>query len=140
MEEKTIFNGSPSQLSHLGYYILCAILTPVFGLGVLMFLIRFLNTKFTNIEITNERIIEKTGILSKKTDETELYRVKDIRLEEPFFLRMFGLSNILLVTTDKSSPLISLNGVQNGPELRKELRNMVEARRDKKGVRERDID
>jgi uncharacterized membrane protein YdbT with pleckstrin-like domain len=139
MEETITFKGSPSQATNFGYYIICAILSPL-GIGVLMFIFRFLKTKFTKYEITNERIIEQTGVLSRKTDETELYRVKDIRLEEPFFLRMFGLSTILLVTSDKSSPIISLDGVKNGINLRKELRAAVEARRDKKGVKERDFE
>lgn len=138
--EKTIFKGSPSQLTNIPFYFVCLLLTPIFGLGILMFLVRFLKTKFTKIEITEERIIEQTGILSRKTDETELYRVKDIRLDEPFLLRMFGLSNILIITSDKTSPIISLFGIKDGNKLRKELRDLVELRRDKKGVRERDLD
>ena len=104
-----------------------------------MFLVRFLKTKFTKFEITDERIIEQNGILSRRTDETELYRVKDIRLEEPLFLRMFGLSTIILVTSDKTSPIIKLCGIKNGNDLRKELRVAVEERRDIKGVKETDL-
>jgi uncharacterized membrane protein YdbT with pleckstrin-like domain len=140
MDEKIIFKGSPSQVTNFGYYLLCVLLSPLFGLGIIMFLIRFLKTRFTKYEITDERLIEKTGVLSRKTDETELYRVKDINLEEPFFLRMFGLSIILLITSDKSSPLIKLHGVKNGVSLSRELRTLVEARRDKKGVKERDFE
>tara|TARA_R110000796_G_scaffold22657_3_gene65465 strand:+ start:1481 stop:1915 length:435 start_codon:yes stop_codon:yes gene_type:complete len=139
-EEKLILKCSPSQVTNFGYYILCLILLPVFGLGLIMFLVRFLKTKFTKYEVTEERIIEQTGVFSRSTDETELYRVKDIRLEEPFFLRMFGLSTILLVTSDKSSPIVKIHGVKNGNDLRKELRIAVESRRDKKGVRERDFE
>ena len=139
MEEKIIFKGSPSQITNFGYYILCLILA-ITGIGVVMFVIRFLKTKFTKYEITDERITEQTGVFSRNTDETELYRVKDIRLDEPFFLRMFGLSTILLVTSDKSSPLIKVHGVKNGVSLRKELRTLIEARRDKKGVKERDFE
>jgi uncharacterized membrane protein YdbT with pleckstrin-like domain len=140
MSEKLIVKGSPSQVTNFGYYLICILLTPLFGLGVLMFIIRFLKTKFTKYEITEERIIETTGVFSRSTDETELYRVKDIRLEEPFFLRMFGLSTILLVTSDKTSPIIKLSGVKNGTSLRKTLRDAVEVRRDIKGVRERDFE
>ena len=139
MEEKIIFKGSPSQITNFGYYILCLILA-ITGIGVVMFVIRFLKTKFTKYEITDERITEQTGVFSRNTDETELYRVKDIRLDEPFFLRMFGLSTILLVTSDKSSPLIRVHGVKNGVSLRKELRTLIESRRDKKGVKERDFE
>jgi uncharacterized membrane protein YdbT with pleckstrin-like domain len=140
MEEKTIFKGAPSQITNFGYYILCIILLPVLGLGLIMFLVRFLKTKFTKYEITNERIIEQTGVFSRRTDETEMYRVKDISLDEPFFLRMFGLSTITLVTSDKTSPIIKIYGVKDGNNLRKELRTAVDVRRDLKGVKERDFE
>ena len=138
MEEKLIFKGSPSQVSNFGFYILCIPLVPI-GLGLIMFLVRFLKTKFTKFEITEERIIEQTGVLSRKTNETELYRVKDIKLEEPFFLRLFGLSTIIIHTSDKTSPIIRINGVEKGNDIREKLRTAVETRRDLKGVKERDI-
>ncbi len=139
MSEKLIVKGSPSQITNFGYYVLCLPLAFV-GIGFIMFLVRFLKTKFTKYEISEERIIETTGVFSRSTDETELYRVKDIRLEEPFFLRMFGLSTILLVTSDKTSPIITLSGVKEGNNLRKTLRDAVEVRRELKGVRERDFE
>jgi len=139
MSEKLIVKGSPSQITNFGYYVLCLPLAFV-GIGFIMFLVRFLKTKFTKYEISEERILETTGVFSRSTDETELYRVKDIRLEEPFFLRMFGLSTILLVTSDKTSPIITLSGVKEGNNLRKTLRDAVEVRRELKGVRERDFE
>jgi uncharacterized membrane protein YdbT with pleckstrin-like domain len=140
MEEKEIYKGSPSQIINLGFYILCAFLVPAFGLGIIMFIVRYLKTQYTKFEITDQRISELTGVLSRKTDETELYRVKDIRLEEPFLLRMFGLSTIILVTSDKTTPRIKIEGIKDGNDLREKLRTVVEARRDQKGVKERDFE
>jgi uncharacterized membrane protein YdbT with pleckstrin-like domain len=138
MEEKTIFKGTPSQLTNLGYYLLCLIFLPAFGLGLIMFIVRYLKTSHTKIEITNERVVTQTGVLSRITNEIELYRVKDIQLSEPFLLRMFGLSNLVLVTSDKSTPFINIKGVKDGNKLRKEIRTFVEERRDKKNIREID--
>ena len=139
MNETTIFKGQPSQAINFEYYILCAILTPMFGLGLIMFLVRFLQTMFTKYEITNERVTQQSGVLSRKTDETELYRVKDIRLVEPFFLRFFGLSTILLVTSDRISTIIKIEGIESGDNLRKQLRTLIEKRKDDKGVRELEL-
>jgi uncharacterized membrane protein YdbT with pleckstrin-like domain len=139
IHERIIFKGNPSQIPNIGYYLLCIILAPLLGLGVIMFLVRYLETKFTKFEITNERIIQQNGVLSRRTNETELYRVKDIILDEPFFLRIFGLSNVLIVTSDRTSPLILVNAIENGGVIRRELREAVELRRDKKGVREMDF-
>jgi len=139
IHERIIFKGNPSQIPNIGYYLLCIILAPLLGLGVIMFLVRYLETKFTKFEITNERVIQQNGVLSRRTNETELYRVKDIILDEPFFLRIFGLSNVLIVTSDRTSPLILVNAIENGGIIRRELREAVELRRDKKGVREMDF-
>jgi len=139
IHERIIFKGNPSQIPNIGYYLLCIILAPLLGLGVIMFLVRYLETRFTKFEITNERVIQQNGVLSRRTNETELYRVKDIILDEPFFLRIFGLSNILIVTSDRTSPLILVNAIENGGIIRRELREAVELRRDKKGVREMDF-
>ena len=107
---------------------------------MLLFLIRFLKTRYTKFEITDERIIEQIGVFSRTTDETELYRVKDIRIEEPFLLRIFSLSNIIIMTSDKTSPLITIKGVKNGKKITDYLRSKVEKRRDEKGVRETDFE
>ena len=53
---------------------------------------------------------------------------------------MFGLSTILLVTSDKTCPIIKIDGIKNGNDLRKELRPIVEIRRDIKGVKIRDFE
>jgi hypothetical protein len=42
--------------------------------------------------------------LNKTTNETELYRVRDTSIEEPFFYRIFGLGNIVVYTTDEAIP------------------------------------
>ena len=70
----------------------------------------------------------------------ELYRVKDTRLEKPFWLRIFGLSNIVLQTSDRSLPEVNIRAVRNGIEIREKLRKQVESLRDKKRVREVDFE
>lgn len=140
MEEKKLWEGVSSQWINFGYYIVCVLLLPVFGIGLFMFIWRYLTTKFKKFEITNERIIEHKGVLSRTTDELELYRVKDIKLHQPFFLRLFKLSNIVLSTTDRSSSILIIKGIENGQDLRNILRKSVEERRDKKKVREIDFE
>ncbi len=137
--EETIWKGSPSQWVNFGFYLFWLLPMAWMGLGIVLSLWRYLTTKFTVIEITTERITEEKGVFSKTTDEVELYRVKDIRLEQPFFLRLVSLSNVLLVTTDRTHSIIRLGGVPDGKGLSEKLRASVEERRDTKGVREVDF-
>jgi|TARA_B110000467_G_scaffold163956_1_gene191434 uncharacterized membrane protein YdbT with pleckstrin-like domain len=134
-EEKTIWKGSPSQWINFTSF-----LSSILVVTIPFVIWKWLTTKFTIIEVTNERIITETGVLSKTTDEVELFRVKDIRLDQPIFLRLVGLSNVLLITTDRTHGVVKIEGVTNGKELRESLRSAVDVRRDKKRVREVDFE
>tara|TARA_B110000503_G_C6944031_1_gene328178 strand:+ start:240 stop:668 length:429 start_codon:yes stop_codon:yes gene_type:complete len=138
-EEITIFEGSPSHWTAFISYAISVVLIPVYGLGVLVGLWTYLKIRTTKIKITSQRVIEEKGVLSKATDELELFRVKDIQLNQPLWLRMVGLSNILLITSDKTSGVVLIGGVKDGKQLREQIRSAVDNRRDEKGVRETDF-
>ena len=108
------------------------------GIPVWKIMISYLTVKNTNYQLTEERLITKKGILSREIDEMELYRVKDYQINSPFFQRIFSLGTIVLDTSDKSDPFLSLNAVKNPEKIRDMLRTQVEALRLKKGVREID--
>jgi len=139
MEEKIIWEGTPSQWTNLNFYLVCMVFTAAFGLGLLMALWMYFETKCHKIQITDQRIILRTGIFSKTINETELYRVKDITLLQPFILRLVNLSTIHLDSTDHSNPQLSIKGVPNGQYLKEKLREAVDLRRDIKGVKEVDF-
>ncbi len=79
-----------------------------------------------------------SGVFSRITEQCELYRIKDITVGEPFLLRLVGLSNIKLITSDKGQPEQVLLAVKNGRGLSDIIRRLVEHRRDVKGVTEID--
>lgn len=140
MSEKTVWEGKPSQLVNLSSYLFWLLPLAWFGIGLLVSLWKYLKISTWTLKITNQRIIEEYGIFSKTMQELELYRVKDITLHQSFWYRILGISNIHLVTSDKSSPIYTLVGIKNGKELREKLRTLVEKRRDEKGVIERDFE
>ena len=131
---------SPSQLINLPYYLLCLLLAPLI-IGIFMFIRRYLITKYDTFYISEQeqRIILSKGVFSKITNDIELYRIKDITLIEPFWLRIVGLSNIKIISSDSTIPEVTLRGVRNGSEFVYNLRNLVEKRRDEKNVLETDM-
>lgn len=72
-------------------------------------------------------------------DELELYRVTDTKFDQPFFFRIFGLANIILITSDTTSPTIKIEAIENAKELRETIRSIVETRKEKKMVREIEV-
>jgi len=138
-QEENVWSGTPSQVVNFGAFIIWGLLFfLVFPLFIILW--KWLVIKNTKYEITTERLRTRHGVLSKKTDELELYRVKDYKMEQPFFLRMFSLGNIILETSDKSHPYVYIRAIPNPEELREKIRTCVEQRRDKKRVREVDFD
>lgn len=137
--ERDIWSGTPSQVVNLGSFILLGLF---FWLVIPLFIIlwKWLVTKNTKYELTSERVRTRSGVFNKKIDELELYRVRDYKLEQPFFLRIFSLSNIILETSDRSHPKMVLNAIPDGESLREQLRTHIEACRTRKGVREIDIE
>lgn len=123
--ETRIWAGGPSQIRNLGYFLICGLfcflVVPVF-----MGLWRWLQTRCTRYELTTERLVFSSGVLSKTTDQVELYRIRDYRLEQPLFLRLFGLSNVILVGTDRTDEVIVLEAVKDGAGIVSSTRQCVE--------------
>jgi uncharacterized membrane protein YdbT with pleckstrin-like domain len=138
-EEKTIWTSSPSQVLNLGVFILCGLL---FFLVVPLFyaLWKWLVVKFTQYELTSERLKIRSGVINRKLDELELYRVRDYKLDQPLSLRVFSLGNIVLTTSDKTTPVVVLRAIRDAERVREELRTYVESCRTSKRVREIDIE
>jgi uncharacterized membrane protein YdbT with pleckstrin-like domain len=137
--ETLIWEGHPSQWSNFPVYVLCLLLSPlVIPLFVLLW--KWLDLKLTTYRITTERIVSATGILNKRTEEIELYRVKDSTLLQPFWLRLVGCGHVILSTSDKTTPIVRLEAIKDPNELREKLRAAVEQLRTRKGIREVDVE
>lgn len=164
--EHTVWTGRPSQLINFPYYAgWTAVLVALIVIGVVTFkpmdvvpsavlllyvvalliplalmVWRWLVTANTTYELTTQRLRTRTGVLNKHLNELELYRVRDYRMEQPFFLRLFALSVLKLTTSDRTHPLIEMRAVPRGDELREQMRTFVEEARMRRGVRELDLE
>jgi len=94
----------------------------------------------TRYELTTQRLRTRRGVLNKHMDELELYRVRDYKLEQSFFLRLFSLSSVILQTSDRSNPVLMLRAIPRGDSLREHMRTYVEEARMRRGVREVDME
>lgn len=138
-EEKDVWSGTPSQVVNLGSFILMGLLFWLV-LPLLVILWKWLVVKTTRYELTTERLRTQYGVLNKRTDDLELYRITDYRLEQPLLLRLFSLGNIILVTYDRSHPVVVLRAVPNAEDLLEKLRTYIEASRGAKRVREVNVE
>jgi len=150
LQEQTVLSASSSQVLNFwafmllgtcqlaGAYLMLFYAIPALvwmGAVALVMLWKYLGVRCQHYELTTERLKTQTGIFSKTTQELELYRVKDIMFEQPFFLRLFGLGHVVLMTSDVSTPTLTLKAIHDADNWREKLRHCTEARREQKRTR-----
>ena len=100
----------------------------------------WLKVKCRVYTLTSERLLIEDGVFNKTHETLELYRVRDMQVTEPFWLRLFGLQNIQLLATDVTTESTVLDYIPSSLNLRDEFRKNVEECRRRKGVREVGVD
>jgi uncharacterized membrane protein YdbT with pleckstrin-like domain len=135
MSEQILWTGTSSQVKNFWLFVACILVIPIpWAFWA------WLKTKNRVYALSTERLVIRSGVLNKATETLELYRVRDLQINEPFWLRLWGLKNIHLITTDSTTPELILDCIPGDLNLGDLLRQQVEFSRQKKGVREFGID
>lgn len=75
---------------------------------------------FTRYAMSEDRLFLSIGFLSVSDDELLLYRVRDISVKRSLWQRIFGVGTVIISSSDKSTPVITLKNIKS-PMLVKEL-------------------
>ena len=102
---------------------------PIFGLPL----------SFTRYELTEEKLLITTGILSLKEEEIKLYRILDVTLKMNFFQRLFGVGTIHCCSSDKTSGEFDILDVKDPKKVKELISSLVEKERDRKRVSSREF-
>jgi len=118
------------------------LLTCLAGVGFVIIGVRWLKNRSASYEITDQRLIIKRGILFKTIDEIELYRIKDVRLGYSLLNQMTDIGTIILTSSDRttSGGEFTLRDIPMARDRREGLRKLVDRARQRRGVRELDVD
>lgn len=130
-----IWEQSEGHIASFWYYLVCLLLSWLL-LPALLGLIRYLQVRNHVYTLTTQRLSERSGIIFVRSDTCELYRVKDISVELPLLQRLLGCGNVILTTSDVSTPYIMLEAVHDPMAVADLMRDNVERCRVAKGVRE----
>jgi len=118
------------------------LLTCLAGVGFVIIGLRWLKNRSASYEITDQRLIIKRGILFKTIDEIELYRIKDVRLGYSLLNQMTDIGTIILTSSDRttSGGEFTLRDIPMARDRREGLRKLVDRARQRRGVRELDVE
>jgi len=90
------------------------------GLVILVFLILLLKMfrlKMTYYEISADRIEWSRGILDRRFDNLDMFRVIDLRLRRTILDCIFGIGTVILITNDKTDPEFIFEKIRNSRRL-----------------------
>ena len=79
--------------------------------------------------ITPEVVRITRGLFFKRTDQVEMYRIKDYIITQPFMLQVFHLMDLTLKSTDPENPVICLRGIPESDIIDTIRDHVQEARR-----------
>jgi len=111
------------------------------AVGLIIIAANWTSNLTTTYEVTADRLILHKGILVKSIDEIELYRVKDVRIDFTIINQMADIGTITITSSDETTreaPLV-IRDVDRARARREKLRELVDAARLKRGVREIDM-
>jgi membrane protein YdbS with pleckstrin-like domain/predicted RNA-binding Zn-ribbon protein involved in translation (DUF1610 family) len=138
--ESVIYEGPVSQWTNLGTFIFCGfvalggfiiLIVPdvpfLAALGVWAFaaLVAFLswfNVRFLVYRVTTERVEIEKGWISKRIENLDMFRVLDVRLNIGVFDRLVGIGNVNVISSDKTTPNVTIRGLHNAREVYERLK------------------
>ena len=111
------------------------------ALALAIVLWKWLQVMSEKFELTNQRLVVRRGIIMKSIDEVELYRVKDIWMDFSLLNQIAGIGTIQITSSDETTRnhQLVLRHVPMAQERREQLRELVDAARRERGVREIDF-
>lgn len=159
IERRTIYEGSPSWKAYLGYYImfglaagiavvvlraihgsratvvtqLVDIAIPVAAATLLGFGI-YLYRKSIMFRVTTTAIEYERGVLSKRIDVLQLWRVRDVVYKQHLVDRILAIAHIEVIAQDQTTPVLEIVGLPASRKLFEQLRDSVEIQRQAKNV------
>ncbi len=129
-DELTLFEGHPALVPSVGLLLLSLV---TLGLALPWL---WLRSRSVHYKVTTQRLLVDRGLLGKKMEQIDLYRVLDYAVERPLGQRLMGTGNLVLVSQDKTLPEIRLDGLKTDVmALYETIRKATETEKRRRGVR-----
>jgi membrane protein YdbS with pleckstrin-like domain len=105
------------------------------ALGLLLLLLLWIRVKSCSYRLTTQRLFVRRGWLAKHVNELELYRVKDVVVDQAGLQRLLGYGTITVLSADDTTPEVDLVGISSPTKVKEMIRTQYRAARHREGVR-----
>ena len=90
---------------------------------------------FTTYAISEDRLLQATGILNLRYEEILLYRIRDISLSRSLGQMIFGVGTITIISSDKTSAKLEIENVKAPKEVKELIHQLVEEAKSRRRFR-----
>jgi len=105
------------------------------ALGLFLLLRVWMRVKSCSYRLTTQRLIVRRGWLAIHLDELELYRVKDVVVDQGVLQRLLNYGTVTVLTDDETSPETDLVRISRPTAVKEMIRTQYRAARQREGVR-----
>jgi len=117
-ELRSLIESNANALE-LGIIVVMAVAVLPSAIGLPSAIARIRNTRY---RVTNQRIVIETGVFSRSLEEIDMRSVDDSEFHQRFLERIFGIGDVLIVSTDKVAPRLVLQGIHDPRNTRELIR------------------
>ncbi|WP_437744460.1 PH domain-containing protein [Sorangium sp. So ce1504] len=125
---RVLFEGTPSWKAWFWSYVAASVLSLVL-VGLIWLGILHWKRKSLRYKITDRTIDYEAGLLTRRIETLQLWRVLDIDLRQTFMQRLLDVAEIRVFTKDASDPELVIRGLPASRELFEALKNAAELAR-----------
>jgi membrane protein YdbS with pleckstrin-like domain len=105
------------------------------ALGLFVLLLVWIKVRSNRYRLTTQRLFVRRGWWSRNVNELELYRVKDVVVDQRGLQRLLGYGTIKVLAEDETTPEVDLIGVSRPLKVKETIRTQYRAARQREGVR-----
>lgn len=145
-----MFTIKPSQWINIGWFVLPVIAyylslklglkaNALGGAALVIAIYKYFEVDTWTYRLGVKSIEEKRGVFNVSQQEVWYFRIKSIMVDEPLWMRLFGLSIVRVITSEQYKPVLVLYAISNGYEVKNFLSNAAHEWRKELNIRDYDI-
>jgi membrane protein YdbS with pleckstrin-like domain len=109
------------------------------ALGLFLLLQVQIQVRSCRYRLTTQRLFVRRGWLARHVNELELYRVKDVRMDQGGLQRLLGYGTVTVFAEDDTTPQVGLVSIARPTAIKELIRTHYREARQREGVHPAEI-
>lgn len=112
-DERVVWTGQPRLLGYAWTLLTGILLIPVLGLGLVVLAWQYLHVQHTTFVITTDRVVHKTGIVSRTVTDLGHAKIQDTGYRQSVVGRYYGFGTVEISTAGSSGVELQFSHVDD---------------------------